>query len=89
EKALQYSATNGLADLVNWLLDLQVSVHSRAKADFDICIGNGSQDVLTKAFEAFLNEGDFLLVDSPAYVGSLAYLKPMGVKFAGKISFQN
>jgi len=28
-----------------------------------------------------LNEGDSLLIESPTYVGSLAFLKPLGVKF--------
>ncbi|KAJ3316803.1 hypothetical protein HDU76_001541 [Blyttiomyces sp. JEL0837] len=81
-KALQYSATNGLPDLVNWLKSLQISEHAPPQQDFDICIGNGSQDVLTKSFEMLIKEGDTILCEAPAYVGSLAFLRPLGCKFA-------
>ncbi|KAJ3036715.1 hypothetical protein HDV00_002427 [Rhizophlyctis rosea] len=82
QKALQYSPTNGLPDFVAWLKSLQIAEHKPAYEDFEICVGNGSQDVLTKAFEMLLSEGDYLLIESPAYVGSLAFLKPFGIKFA-------
>ncbi|KAI9348750.1 pyridoxal phosphate-dependent transferase [Zopfochytrium polystomum] len=81
-RALQYSATNGLQDLVEWLKQLQTHVHKPPISDFDICVGNGSQDVLTKAFDMLIKEGDTILCESPAYVGSLAFLKPLGCKFA-------
>jgi kynurenine/2-aminoadipate aminotransferase len=29
-----------------------------------------------------INEGDTMLIESPAYVGSLAFLRPLGAKFA-------
>lgn len=66
QKALQYSSTSGLEELVQWFRKLQTQVH-RPLVDFDICIGNGSQDVLTKALEAFLDPGDTLLMEAPAY----------------------
>ncbi|TPX62847.1 hypothetical protein PhCBS80983_g00084 [Powellomyces hirtus] len=81
QKALQYSSTNGMPEFVAWLKDLQSSVHSPPYESFDVCVGNGSQDVLTKAFEMLLGEGDNLLIEAPAYVGSLAFLKPLGAKF--------
>ncbi|KAJ3213223.1 hypothetical protein HDU67_003162, partial [Dinochytrium kinnereticum] len=81
-KALQYSATNGLPDLVSWLKNLQSREHQPLYSNFEICVGNGSQDLLTKAFDMFLTEQDTLLCEAPAYVGSLAYLRPLGCKFA-------
>lgn len=83
QKALQYSNTNGIPELVNWLETLMMDVHSPPmdKSNFQICIGNGSQDVLTKAFEMLIDEGDNMLIESPAYVGSLAFLKPLNPKF--------
>ncbi|TPX59416.1 hypothetical protein SpCBS45565_g07746 [Spizellomyces sp. 'palustris'] len=81
QKALQYSPTNGIPEFVAWLKELQTSEHSPLYDSFDVCVGNGSQDVLTKAFEMLLAEGDNLLIESPAYVGSLAFLKPLGCKF--------
>ncbi|KAJ3023775.1 UNVERIFIED_CONTAM: hypothetical protein HDU68_008458 [Siphonaria sp. JEL0065] len=81
--ALQYSPTNGIPALVKWLKDLQTTEHKPPCGDnFEICVGNGSQDVLTKAFDMLLSEEDTLLCESPAYVGSLAYLRPLGCKFA-------
>jgi kynurenine/2-aminoadipate aminotransferase len=50
-KALQYSPTNGLSDLCEWLKDLQAKEHLSGRAfpeGCDVCVGNGSQDVLTK-----------------------------------------
>ncbi|KAJ3117172.1 hypothetical protein HDU96_007725 [Phlyctochytrium bullatum] len=79
-KALQYSATNGLPDLVAWLKTLQLQEHKPPLQDVEICVGNGSQDILTKAFDIFLTEKDTLLCESPAYVGSLAYLRPLGCR---------
>lgn len=81
-RALQYSATNGLPELVAWLKNLQLTEHRPKVQDWDICVGNGSQDVLTKAFEMLIDEGDTILCESPAYTGSLAFLKPLGCNFA-------
>ncbi|KAJ3155817.1 hypothetical protein HDU89_005375 [Geranomyces variabilis] len=81
EKALQYSPTNGIPEFVSWLKSLQSSVHAPPYETYDVCVGNGSQDVLTKTFEMLLGKGDHLLIEAPAYVGSLAFLKPLGCKF--------
>lgn len=80
QRALQYSATPGLPDLVQWIKELQIKMHARS--DFEICIGNGSQEVLTKAFEMLINEGDTILIEAPAYSGTLAFLRPFGCQFA-------
>jgi kynurenine/2-aminoadipate aminotransferase len=45
--------------------------------DFDICVFNGSQEGISKAFEMFVTPGDNVLVESPTYSGTLAILKPM------------
>ncbi len=83
EKALQYSATAGLPDLVSWLKDLQFKVHGRSSDSFDLCVGGGSQEVLTKALEMVLNDGDSILIEAPAYSGTLAFLRPLGCHFIG------
>ena len=81
EKALQYSATAGLPDLVAWLKELQYKSHGRAADSFDLCVGGGSQEVLTKALEMLLNDGDPILIEAPAYSGTLAFLRPLGCQF--------
>lgn len=82
QKALQYSPTSGIPDLVEWIKDLQVQMHGKEKNSFDICIGNGSQDVLTKAFEMLLDPDDVILIEAPAYSGTISFLKPLGCNFA-------
>ena len=84
EKALQYSATAGLPDLVAWLKELQYKSHGRAADSFDLCVGGGSQEVLTKALEMLLNDGDPILIEAPAYSGTLAFLRPLGCQFIGR-----
>eukprot|EP00842_Homolaphlyctis_polyrhiza_P000867 jgi/Hompol1/1781/HPOL_002758-RA len=81
KEGLQYSATPGIPSLVNWLRNLQSHEHGRKADSFDVCVGVGSQDLLTKAFDALINEGDHMLIEAPAYVGVLAYLRPLGAKF--------
>eukprot|EP00002_Diphylleia_rotans_P006209 TRINITY_DN1555_c0_g1_i1.p1 TRINITY_DN1555_c0_g1~~TRINITY_DN1555_c0_g1_i1.p1 ORF type:complete len:349 (-),score=71.69 TRINITY_DN1555_c0_g1_i1:137-1183(-) len=82
--SLQYSATQGIPDLVQKIKDLQRRYHEPkfSTQDWDIHITNGSQDALTKAFEMLLNPGDSLLVEDPTYSGALAFLGPLGVKLS-------
>ncbi|EOD07435.1 putative aminotransferase [Emiliania huxleyi CCMP1516] len=83
EAALQYSPTQGLPALVAHLERLQDDEHGRASEDRQLCVTTGSADALSKAFDALLVEGDALLVESPTYSGSLAYLQPLGCRLVG------
>lgn len=73
--ALQYSATSGIPKLVEWIEAFQSRIHKRPKVKegkragevWRCSFGNGSQDLLTKAFEALVNEGDSVVLESPAY----------------------
>ncbi|KAK0549672.1 hypothetical protein OC846_001650 [Tilletia horrida] len=78
--ALQYGPTAGIPKLVNWLTEFVSEQHRRpvVKAGhsqdaevWSLSVGNGSQDLLGKAFEAVLNPGDTALVEAPAYSGIL------------------
>ncbi|KAJ3395108.1 hypothetical protein HDU92_006193 [Lobulomyces angularis] len=80
-KVMQYNATNGLPELVKILNDIQTAEHNPPYKDFDIIVGGGSQDVLTKAFEMLLSRDSTLLLEAPTYVGSLAFLKALGCNF--------
>ena len=80
-RALQYGLTSGDPKLIQWIKELQVQVH-KPLYDYDVCIGNGSQDLMTKAMEAFLRPNDTILIESPTYPGILAFLRPLGVKFS-------
>ncbi|CDW94109.1 hypothetical protein, partial [Sporisorium scitamineum] len=80
--ALQYSATSGIPKLVDWIEEFQSHVHARARTKeankpgevWRCSFGNGSQDLLTKTFEALIDEGDSVVLESPAYSGILPSL---------------
>ncbi|KAI8914183.1 pyridoxal phosphate-dependent transferase [Gorgonomyces haynaldii] len=79
-KGLQYGPTQGDAHLLEWVEKLQKMMHS-PQVPVDICLGNGSQDLLAKAFDMLVDTGDALLIESPAYVGILAFLRPKQLQF--------
>ena len=81
EASLQYSPTLGLPPLVAHLQALQAAEHGAG--DRQVCVTTGSADALSKAFDALVDEGDTLLVESPTYSGSLAYLQPIGCQLVG------
>ncbi|KAF7374318.1 PLP-dependent transferase [Mycena sanguinolenta] len=67
---LQYGPTGGLPPLVDWLYDLQRTVHGRERGEgWALSVGSGSQDLLSKTITALLNPGDAVLVQSPVYAG--------------------
>ncbi|KIJ40879.1 hypothetical protein M422DRAFT_209609 [Sphaerobolus stellatus SS14] len=75
---LQYSLTSGIPALRIWLTELMKKVHSRTGAEgWRVSIGSGSQDLLYKAFAAFLNPGDTILIESPTYPGILIILEAL------------
>ncbi|KIJ46909.1 hypothetical protein M422DRAFT_164756, partial [Sphaerobolus stellatus SS14] len=78
ETGLQYSVTSGIPTLRNWITQLMKEVHSRSDGEgWRVSIGSGSQDLLYKAFSAFLNPGDTILIESPTYPGILIILEAL------------
>ncbi|KAG9076258.1 hypothetical protein FRC06_009603 [Ceratobasidium sp. 370] len=74
--ALQYGPTTGLPDLISWVYTLQAAQHGRYKGEgWRVSIGTGSQDLLYKSFSAFVNPGDAVLIEAPAYAGVVPMLK--------------
>ncbi|KAG9114433.1 hypothetical protein FRC07_007665, partial [Ceratobasidium sp. 392] len=74
--ALQYGPTTGLPDLISWVFTLQAAQHGRHKGEgWRVTIGTGSQDLLYKSFSAFINPGDPVLIEAPAYAGVVPMLK--------------
>ncbi|XP_058048159.1 kynurenine/alpha-aminoadipate aminotransferase, mitochondrial isoform X2 [Ahaetulla prasina] len=81
KRALQYSASAGIPELLSWLKDLQKTVHNPPTIDYspqegqmEMCITTGSQEGLCKVFEMLINHGDNILLDAPTYPGTLAAL---------------
>nr|XP_008113434.1 PREDICTED: kynurenine/alpha-aminoadipate aminotransferase, mitochondrial isoform X2 [Anolis carolinensis] len=85
KKALQYSFSAGIPELLSWLKDLQKSLHKPPTVDYkseegqmELCVTTGSQEGLCKVFEMLINPGDNILLDAPTYPGTLAALRPLG-----------
>jgi kynurenine/2-aminoadipate aminotransferase len=84
EEALQYSQTAGLPELVNRLKRFQDLEHAPQRP-VDIIVTPGSQDGLAKLFDMLVEDGPdgSILVESPTYSGSLAYLHAKGCNLVG------
>ncbi|KAG2202225.1 hypothetical protein INT47_002144 [Mucor saturninus] len=75
-RSLSYDLTPGLPHLNDWLRELQ-NIEHKPPVDFDLSIGSGSQDLLTKAFDMLMNDGDSMLIENPTYTGCLSFLKTL------------
>lgn len=50
---------------VQWFKDLQIKVHGvQDQPDWGCCVGNGSQDLIHKAFQVFTDPGDAVLIET-------------------------
>lgn len=85
KRALQYSESAGIPELLSWLKQLQVKLHNpptlhypSSQGQMDICVTSGSQDGLGKVFEMIINRGDNILLNEPVYSGTLQALRPLG-----------
>ncbi|KAF9429111.1 hypothetical protein BGZ76_001798 [Entomortierella beljakovae] len=73
-ESLSYGPSDGIPQLNSWLHELQKIQHSPPR-DFVVSIGTGSQDLVTKAIQMLITDGDNILFESPGYVGVITYLK--------------
>jgi len=80
EGALQYSPSYGVPELVQEIKSLQTKQHSIQYSDWDTLMTCGSQAGLRKAFDNFLEEGDYVLVENPTYSTALEMLNVLDVK---------
>jgi len=75
-EALQYGLPAGHPGLLKWLDGLQQAVHGLGSSENRMCcVGNGSQDLIHKAFQVFTDPGDPVLLETPAYPGVAAFLR--------------
>ncbi|XP_018585799.2 kynurenine/alpha-aminoadipate aminotransferase, mitochondrial isoform X2 [Scleropages formosus] len=85
KKALQYSGSYGIPELLSWMKELQKKLHdpptagyTPEKGQMEMCVTTGSQEGLCKVFEMLVSPGDNVLLDAPTYSGTLAALQPLG-----------
>lgn len=90
DKALQYSPSYGLPELVSWIKQLQKEEHKmEVDYDWDVCVTTGSQDAMSKAFDMLCNDGDYIITENPTYSGAIAAMNPIGLKLIGVDCDQN
>lgn len=84
-RALQYSPSYGIPELLSWLKQFQIKLHNPPTVHYppnqgqmDLCITSGCQDGLCKVFEMLINPGDTILVNEPLFTGTLYAMKPLG-----------
>lgn len=78
--ATAYVPTYGYAPLREWIRYYTAKEHAypHDASTWDFIIGNGSQDLLQRAFDVLLDPEDTLLVEEYTYSGALAAVWPVG-----------
>lgn len=75
---LQYGATAGLPRLNDWFVGLQERSHGRGPDEgWRLSVGSGSQDLIWKAVQALVDDGDPVLIESPVYAGVIPMFKSL------------
>lgn len=78
--ALQYSATEGLGELREWIAR-RVSTPSWPVSREQVAILSGAQQGLDLVGRVLLNAGDPVVVENPTYLALLSAWRPLGVRF--------
>lgn len=80
--ALQYSSTEGLTELREFILSWLDEAREKAGLD-NIMITSGSQQGLDLVSKALLNPGDTLIVELPSYLAALNAFRSYGGEMVG------
>ncbi len=72
--ALQYSTTEGYLPLREYIAERYLQRKGLKVSPDDILITNGSQQALDLIGKAFLNKGDHVIIEKPAYLGAIQAL---------------
>jgi 2-aminoadipate transaminase len=69
--ALQYSATEGLAGVRDYVASRLASLEGRAPAAAELMITSGGIDCLELIAKSYLDPGDLVMVEAPTYLGAI------------------
>jgi 2-aminoadipate transaminase len=78
--ALQYSETEGLAELRDWVARKYSTEGLQIRRE-NVLITTGSQQALDLIGRVLLDEGDRVIVENPTYLALLSAWRPLGVEF--------
>jgi 2-aminoadipate transaminase len=79
-QALQYSETEGMAELRDWIA-AQFSRPHRALTRAHVMITSGGQQALDLIGRVLLDTGDRVVVENPTYLALLSAWRPLGIEF--------
>lgn len=71
KKILQYSGTEGYLPLRTWISERYKKRFDLTVDPSEILIVNGSQQALDLIGKVFINEGDHIMMENPAYLGAI------------------
>ena len=70
-QALQYSVTDGIPELREWVAHRLTNVIGAAFEAHDVLIVNGSQQGLDLIAKIFIDPGDHIVLENPSYLGAI------------------
>lgn len=79
--ALQYTTTEGYAPLRKWIAERMNLTRGTSFDQDNILITHGSQQALDLTGKVFLDEGDYVLCESPTYLAAISAFRAYGCKF--------
>ncbi|KAL4068895.1 pyridoxal phosphate-dependent transferase [Scleroderma yunnanense] len=75
---LQYGATAGLPRLIDWFVGLQERSHGRTHNEgWRLSVGTRSQDLIWKAVQSLMDDGDPVMIEAPVYAGVIPMFKSL------------
>lgn len=83
EKAMQYSATEGIRPLRDYVANRLNHIHGKSLDRDNILITSGSQQALDILGKVFLDQGDKVLVEEPTYFSALNVFRSYEVAING------
>lgn len=81
--ALQYGKTNGCPPFLSYLCERLTKKQGVVCGEENLIVTSGSQQGLELLAKVFVNEGDTVLVEEPAFIGSLNAFRSAGAKLIG------
>ena len=81
-RVVQYSATDGVVELRQWIADQYTSEFARPVAvEGEIIVTHGSQQALDLLAKVLIDPGDVVVSESPAYLGAVQALELFQPRF--------
>jgi len=79
---VQYSATDGILDLRTWLAHRHsLMFHREVAVEGEILVTHGSQQALDLLAKIFIDKGDVVVSEAPAYLGAIQSLELFEPRF--------